>query len=237
VAEWNDIPANLKDSTGLYYGDYGGYMTVGYDSSKFGTITSLNQLLGPKFKNAVALNGNPTEANAALQGVMMTSLAEGGSPDNIAPGVDFFKKLKAAGNFNSVQATATTIKSGATPVVINWDYLNLAAVVGQGANWKLFIPPNATLGAFYDQAINKGAPHPAAARLWEEYLYAALGQNDFMGGFARPVEFDAMQTAGTLDAADLANLPKVTGTPQYPSPDQQTAAQNVVTAKWASALS
>src|SRR5712691_183409 len=84
VAEWGDIPANLKDSTGLYYGDYGGYMTVGYDSSKFGTITSLDQLLGPKFKNAVALNGNPTEANAALNGVMMVNIAEGGTADSIA---------------------------------------------------------------------------------------------------------------------------------------------------------
>ena len=53
-------------------------MAVGY-SAKFGTITSLNQLLGPKFKNAVALNGNPTSANAALNGVMMANLAEGGT--------------------------------------------------------------------------------------------------------------------------------------------------------------
>ena len=74
-------------------------MSVGYDSAKFGTITSLNQLLGPKFKNAVALNGNPTAANAALNGVMMANLAEGGTADNIANGVNFFHQLKEAGNF------------------------------------------------------------------------------------------------------------------------------------------
>jgi putative spermidine/putrescine transport system substrate-binding protein len=240
VAEWGDIPANLKDSTGLYYGDYGGYMTVGYDSSKFGTITSLSQLLGPKFKNAVALNGNPTEANAALQGVMMTSLAEGGSPDNIAPGVDFFKKLKAAGNFNSVQATATTIKSGATPVVINWDYLNLAAVVGQGANWKLFIPPNATLGAFYDQAINKGAPHPAAARLWEEFLYSQAakgGQNLWLAGGATPIELDAMTSNGSIDKTLAAALPKASGTSVFLSDAQDTKAAAFLAANWAKAVS
>jgi putative spermidine/putrescine transport system substrate-binding protein len=240
VAEWNDIPANLKDPTGLYYGDYGGYMTVGYDSAKFGTITSLNQLLGPKFKNAIALNGNPTQANAALQGVMMASLAEGGNANNIAPGVDFFHKLKAAGNFNSVQATATTIKSGATPVVINWGYLNLASVVGQGASWKLFIPPNATLGAFYDQAINKDAPHAAAARLWEEFLYSQTakgGQNLWLAGGATPIELTAMTSNGSIDKTLAAALPKASGTSVFLSDSQDTKAAAFLAANWAKAVS
>ena len=100
VSTWSDIPTAQKESTGLWVQDYGGYMAVGY-SSKFGTITSLNDLLSPKFKGAVALNGNPTEANAALNGVMMASMAEGGSPDSIAKGVDFFSKLKKAGQLLS----------------------------------------------------------------------------------------------------------------------------------------
>src|SRR5579863_2909651 len=53
VSTWSSIPAAQKNPTGLWYEDYGGYMAVGY-SSKFGTITSLNDLLSPKFKNAVA---------------------------------------------------------------------------------------------------------------------------------------------------------------------------------------
>ena len=130
VATWSSIPAGLKEASGLYVGDYGGYMSVGYNSAKFGTITSLSQLLGSKFKNDVALNGNPTEANAALNGVMMASLASGGSAGSIADGVNFFHKLKTAGNFNTTQATPATIKAGTTPVVFNWDYLNTAAVVG-----------------------------------------------------------------------------------------------------------
>ena len=69
VSTWSDIPASQKEPSGLWYQDYGGYMSIGYNSAKFGTITSVNQLLGPKFKSAVALNGNPTQANAALNGV------------------------------------------------------------------------------------------------------------------------------------------------------------------------
>ena len=40
------------------------------------------------------------------------------------------------------------------------------------SNWKVFVPPGAVLGGYYAQAINKNAPHPAAARLWEEFLYS-----------------------------------------------------------------
>ena len=238
VSTWSDIPTAQKESTGLWVQDYGGYMAVGY-STKFGTITSLNDLLGPKFKGAVALNGNPTSANAALNGVMMASLAEGGSASNIADGVNFFSKLKKAGNFNSVQATGATIKAGTTPVVFNWDYLNLPSYVGV-SNWKVFIPQNAVLGGYYAQAINKQAPHPAAARLWEEFLYsqaATGGQNLWLQGGARPVEQQAMTSNGSIDKAAAAKLPAVSGTPTFLSGTQSTDAANYLAANWAKAVS
>ncbi len=241
VATWSSIPAGLKDSSGLFVGDYGGYMSVGYNPAKFGTVTSLSQLLGSKFKNDVALNGNPTQANAALNGVMMASLAQGGSAGSIADGVNFFHQLKVAGNFNTTQATPATIKAGTTPVVFNWDYLNTASVVGQPAsNWKVFIPANATLGGFYYQAINKNAPHPAAARLWEEYLFsqAAIGgQNLWLAGGARPSEQVAMTSNGTINKAAAAALPPVTGTPIFLTQAQATAAATYLAANWPKAIS
>jgi putative spermidine/putrescine transport system substrate-binding protein len=237
VSTWSAIPTAQKESTGLWVQDYGGYMAIGY-SSKFGTITSLNDLLKPQFKGAVALNGNPTSANAGLNGVMMASLAEGGSASSIAPGVDFFKKLKAAGNFSPVSATGATIKAGTTPVVFNWDYLNLPSYVGV-SNWKVFIPQNAILGGYYAQAINKTAPHPAAARLWEEFLYsqaASGGQNLWLQGGARPVEQLAMANNGSIDKAAAAKLPSVTGTPTFLSASQSTDAADYLAANWAKAV-
>jgi putative spermidine/putrescine transport system substrate-binding protein len=237
VSTWSDIPTAQKEPTGLWYQDYGGFMAVGY-SSKFGTITSLNDLLGPKFKGAVALNGNPTSANAALNGVMMANLAEGGSADSIANGVDFFSKLKKAGNFSPVQATGATIKAGTTPVVFNWDYLNLPSYVGV-SDWKVFIPQNAVLGGYYAQAINKNAPHPAAARLWEEFLYsqaASGGQNLWLEGGARPVEQAAMQSNSTINTSAAAKLPAVSGTPTFLSATQSTDAANYLAANWAKAV-
>jgi putative spermidine/putrescine transport system substrate-binding protein len=237
VSTWTDIPAAQKAANGLWYEDYGGYMSIGY-SSKFGTITSMSQLLGSKFKNAVALNGNPTAANAALNGVMMANLVEGGTADNISKGVNFFHQLKQAGNFSPVSATGATIKAGTTPVVFNWDYLNLPSYVGV-SNWKVFVPPNAILGGYYAQAINKNAPHPAAARLWEEFLYSQAtsgGQNLWLAGGARPVEQAAMTSNSSINTADAAKLPAVTGTPVFLTQAQNTAAANYLTANWAKAI-
>ncbi len=239
VSSWSSIPAAQKEPSGLWTQDYGGYMSIGYDAKKFGTITSVSQLLGPKFHNAVALNGNPTQANAALNGVMMVNLAQGGSPNSIATGVAFFHKLKQAGNFNPVQASAATIKAGTTPVVLNWDYLNTAAVVGQGSNWKVFVPSNATLAGYYAQAINKNAPDPAAARLWEEFLYsqaAAGGQNLWLKGGARPVEETAMTSNGSLDKTAAAALPPVIGKPVFLTATQATNAATYLASNWAAAV-
>ncbi|MEO6821818.1 MAG: ABC transporter substrate-binding protein [Candidatus Nanopelagicales bacterium] len=223
VATWADIPTSQKEPTGLWFQDYGGYMSIGYDSAKVPTITSVQDLLKPAFKGKVALNGDPTTANAALNGVMMTSLANGGSLDDVSKGVDFFHQLNQAGNFVPVKATTATVKNGTTPVVLDWDYLS--ATHGTDVpTWKVFVPNNAVLGGYYAAAINKAAPHPAAARLWEEYLFSTVGQNFWLVGGARPVTMAAMTTAGTIDTAAAAKLPAVTGTPVFMSASQATAA-------------
>src|ERR1700712_5207430 len=206
VATFDSIPAQFKDPNGTWVNDYGGYMSIGYDSSKVPSVTNVNDLLKPEFRGKVALNGDPTTASAAANGVLMAAIANGGSADDIAPGVDFFKRLKQAGNFLPVDPTPATIESGQTPVVIDWDYLN-AAETKKVPTWKVFVPSNALVGGYYFQAINKDAPHPAAARLWQEFLYSDDGQNLYAGGGVRPVRADAMEKAGTVDADALGALP------------------------------
>jgi putative spermidine/putrescine transport system substrate-binding protein len=241
VATWSAIPASQKAPDGAWVQDYGGYMSVGYDPTRFGTITSLRQLLSRKFAHAIALDGNPTQATSALYGVMMANLALGGTPGNVATGVGFFHKLAAAGNLVSVPATTPlTVKSGATPVVINWDYLNTASVVGRSSStWKIFIPAGAALGSFYAQAINKNAPHPAAARLWEEYLYSqgrSGGQNLWLKGGVRPVEQSAMTADHHIDVALAAAYPAVDGLATFLSPSQVADAARYLASHWTKAV-
>jgi putative spermidine/putrescine transport system substrate-binding protein len=238
VATFNDIPALLKDANGLGVSDYGGYMSIGYDAGKVPAPKTVTDLLKPAYKGKVALNGDPTKAGAGFSGVVMTALSQGGTPNDISKGVAFFKALKTAGNFLPVDPTSTTIESGQTPVVFDWDYLNVA----QGKklkgkmNWQTFIPAGAVVGGYYVQAINKDAPHPAAARLWEEYLYSDEGQNLWLKGGARPVREKAMVAAGTIDKAAYAALPKAVGTPVFLTKAQNDKANAYLTANWAKAI-
>ncbi|MFI7585571.1 ABC transporter substrate-binding protein [Spongisporangium articulatum] len=235
VQTWADIPDSQKEATGLWVNDYGGYMSIGYDSAKLPAVTSITDLEKPAFKGKVALNGDPTQANAALNGVEMASLATGGSLDDISKGVEWFKKLNGLKNFSKTQATSATVKSGSTPVVFDWDYLQVGHQADVKA-WKVFIPENAVLGGYYNQAINKNAPHPAAARLWEEFLFSDEGQNLWLAGGAHPVRQEAMTTAGTIDKDAVAKLPKVEGTPVFQTQAQVTKASEYLAANWAKAI-
>src|SRR5207244_11350110 len=97
-------------------------------------------------------------------------------------------------------------------------------------------PSNAIPDGYYAQAVSKDAPHPAAARLWEEYLYSDEGQNLWLKGLARPVRQKAMTDKGTVDSVAAGKLPPVNGTPQFMSDAQSTAAKNYVVAHWDAAI-
>jgi putative spermidine/putrescine transport system substrate-binding protein len=246
VSSWSSIPAALKNANGSWYGDYGGYISIGCVAAKVAPAPCpktfadlLNSSYTADYKGKVAMSGDPTSANAAFSAVWAAALSSGGSLDDIKPGITFFSKLKSSGEYNAVVDTESTIEAGSTPITLDWEFNNsqfASDLKAKGIDMTVAIPTDGLYSAYYDQAINKWAPHPAAARLWEEYLYSAVGQNDFMGGYARPVEFASMQTAGTLDATDEKNLPTVSGTVNYPTETQLTSAQNTITTSWASAL-
>ncbi len=235
VATFDDIPAAYKDPNGTWVNDYGGYMSIGFDSAKVPPVTNVNDLLKPEYKGKVALNGDPTQAGAAFSGVLMVALSQGGSVDDIAPGVEFFRKLREAGNFLPVDPTPATIESGQTPVVIDWNYLN-AAETAKLPSWQIVVPSNAVVAGYYYQAINKDAPHPAAARLWQEFLYSDEGQNLYAAGGVRPVRADAMIAAGTIDKSTINKIPIIDGPVTVPSPDQTEKLTKYLADNWAKAI-
>jgi putative spermidine/putrescine transport system substrate-binding protein len=237
VASWSQIPASAKAADGTWFDDYGGYIAIGYDSSKVkDPPTSFADLLKPEYKNEVAINGDPTQASAAFSAVFAAALANGGSFNNITPGIEYFQKLHQEGNFVPVKAGPSTVESGQTPIVIWWDYLEESEVAKSLPSWKVVIPSDATYAAYYSQAISATAPHPAAARLWEEYLYSVTGQNLWLEGSARPIELPSLVSANTVNQNAFKALPPVPGgTLTFPTNAQLTAAKAVVSQKWAAA--
>jgi ABC-type Fe3+ transport system substrate-binding protein len=241
VETWDDIPENQKDPEGRWYNDYGGFISIGCNASVIAECpTTFADLLDPQYAGQVALNGNPTQAAAAFSGVWAASLANGGDLDDINPGIDFFVEVKGAGNFNPVEVTPSTVQSGETPISIDWDYVNAGltgTLADEGVEWEVAVPTDGVFGSYYSQAISKFAPHPAAARLWQEFLYSDEGQNIWLAGGSRPVRLPAMEESGTADEEALAALPVVEGDVEFPTQEQQTAAQAVVAERWNAEIS
>ncbi|PYY63719.1 ABC transporter substrate-binding protein [Curtobacterium sp. MCPF17_003] len=241
VANWDDIPTDLKEKDGAWTRDYTGLMSIGYDSSKISDAPKdLQDLLGSEYKGKVSIAGDPTQANQAASAVYLAALENGGSADDITKGVDYFGDLKKAGNFQNVLPTQATVASGETPVVIQWSYNNLAwgpAAGGSGnKDWKTVVPEGQALGSYYSQAITKDAPHPAAARLWQEYIASPEAQNLYLQAGAFPATLSAMEKSGKVDqdALDAAG-----GAPKdyVELTDAQVAdAAKVLKAKWSSTM-
>lgn len=239
VQTWDDIPEGFKEETGLWVYDYTGLMSIGYDADAVPAPEALDDLLGSDYAGKVAINGDPTQAGAAAAAVQYAALQNDGTPDDIQAGVDFFQELNAAGNFLPVDPTPATIASGETPVVFDWSYNNLAE---QAANegvrdWQVTVLPGTTLGSYYNQAVNIDAPHPAAARLWQEWIFSDTVQNLYLEAGAYPVRLAAMIEAGTVDQAALDAVGEPSEDLVQLTAEQTEAASALLAEQWAAAIS
>jgi putative spermidine/putrescine transport system substrate-binding protein len=232
------IPRSMKDTRGFWMGDYWGVVSIGYNANLVRPAPrSFKDLLNPAYKNQVALNGSPLTSGSAAAGVFAAALANGGSFSNVSPGVDFFAQLKKAGNFIPVQSTPQTVASGQTPISIDWDYLNLAyRKEFPSANWRTSIPSDGVYGAYYCQSVNATAPHPFAARLWQEFLYTDQGQLLWLKGLSHPARFADLARRKVIPRALLAALPAPAAYAKvkFATPAQQTAARAKIAAEWPS---
>ena len=163
------------------------------------------------------------------------ALGNGGSLSNVQAGIDLFAKLKSVGNWVPVQSTPQTVASGQTPISIDWDYLNLAYTKQfPSAQWKTIIPSDGVYGAYYCQAINATAPHPWAARLWEEFCYSDQGQLIWLKGYSHPARFADLSARKVIPAvADLGVAVRcAVQQGEVREHDQQTAAKALIAAQW-----
>jgi putative spermidine/putrescine transport system substrate-binding protein len=237
VRTWNNLAgAAAVSANGEVTPNYTGTMTIGYDGA-LGTITKLDDLFKPVFKGKVALNGDPNVSSAGLNGVFMINKALGGSFNDVSKGVEWFKKLKAAGNFIVVNPTAATIASGQTPVVIDNGYNAVGVAMkmkAAGRTWKLYTP--ALVGSTYNAAVSAWAPHPACARLWMEYVLGEQGALAWSKGGATPTLWTWLVKTGRAPAAGVAVIGKNKVAADAATSDQATAARNYLKTAWPAAV-
>jgi putative spermidine/putrescine transport system substrate-binding protein len=238
VATWETIPENLKEPNGQWVGDYYGVLAF---EANLDIVKNVPQdwsdLLKPEYKQMVALAGDPTNSSQAVYSVWAAGLARTGSLEE-APlaGLEFFAELQRAGNFLPQIADVKTLASGETPITVQWDYLGLAnrdTLQGR-PEVAVVVPRSGILAGLYAQAISIAAPHPFAARLWQEFIYSDEGQLLYLQGYVHPVRYQDLVKRFQVSAELEAQLPPAENYARavFPTLEQITHANQIITSRW-----
>ena len=242
VAGFDKIPAELKDPDGGWVAGYYGVMAfmVNDDlvSTPPTTWADLNKDGAPLF----ALTGDPRKDARGVMGVLAAGIAAAGGDQAKAAdaGLAFFKDLNAKGLFVPINARQAALASGQAGVIAAWDYNLLAWQDGLKGNPKthVVVPSDSVVAGVYVQAISAYAPHPNAAKLWEEFLFSDEGQTQWLAGYCHPILFNDMTTRKVVPADLVAKLPDpaLYAKAVFPSVATQDAAKATITANWDSVV-
>lgn len=233
-----EIPAGLKDAANNWTAAYYGIMAFATNTTIVKVAPkSFADLAKPEYKGLVALNGDPRESGAAFAAVMAASIANGGSADDIMPGIQYFADLKKSGNLGGTDVTKETVLSGETPIAIDWSY-NVpglkADLEAAGLTVEVNFPTDGIYGGFYGQGVVKDSPHNACSKLWMEHIFSDEGALGYLEGGAVPARIDALVKAGTVTDDMKGNLPpdELLGQVAFLTPAQIDAAKTVLADNW-----
>lgn len=243
VSTWDEIPENVKDADGHWYGDYYGVMSLLVNKDLVtNTPADWSDLLKPEYAGQVALAGDPRASNQAILGVLAAGMASGAAAGKDAgeAGLKYFGEMNKGGNFVPVIGKSGTLAQGATPIVVMWDYNALAAKDTLAGNppVEVVVPASGVLAGVYVQGISAYAPHPNAAKLWMEYLYSDEGQLAWLKGYCHPARFNAMVKAGKVPQELLDALPPAESYEKayFPTLEEVDANKAAVVSGWDSVV-
>ncbi len=239
VADWATIPESAKNADGYWWAEYYGVLVFEVSKPAIeNTPQDWEDLLKPEYKGKVAMAGDVLKSNQAVQTVMASGLSRTGGDIAKAPeaGLQFWKEMNDAGNFIPVIADQGKIAQGETPIVMEWDYLALANRDSLAGNPELeiVVPATGILAGPYIGGISAYAPHPAAARLWWEFVMSDEGQNIYLKGYAHPIRFNDMVARNVVPQEMLDKLPpaQVYEKAVFLTVDELTASKTYITENW-----
>ena len=233
-----EVPDNLKDPAGNWVSAYYGVMAIGTNTTIVKNAPKTwADLKKPEYKGQVALNGDPRTSGSALAAVMAASLANGGSADDIMPGIEYFAELKKSGNLIPTEVTQATVVTGETPISLDWSY-NYPGVAQQikdaGFTVEINFPSDGVYGAPYAQGVVADSPHQACGQLWIEHILSNEGAVAYLGGGGMPARYAALDAAGVITEDMKANLPPAETLAQvvFLTAEQSAAANQLLQDNW-----
>ncbi len=191
ASSWDQFPDWAKDPEGRWVMTYTGSLAfIANTESTGGKCPS--SWAEVKEGDYLVSVGNVLGGAASQVAVLSCAVANGGSLEDVQPGIDYFKELAQAERLDTGDTTSARLASGEMVCCVgNYDYSVLAwrdNIVAENPDMKLdiTIPSDGSVTNGYAQIMNKYAPHPHAAGMAIEYLCSEEGAIDRAKGYARP---------------------------------------------------
>ena len=182
----------MKDTRGYWSGDYWGAISIGYNANL--VKNAAEDVAGPaqaRVQGQGRAERQPADVGLGGRGRLRRGARQRRLAQQRRPGIDFFAKLKQVGQLHpgAVDAADGRIGPDADLDRLGLPEPRLHEGVPGGEVEDDRSRPTASTARYYCQAINATAPHPWAARLWQEFLYSDQGQLLWLKGYSHPARF------------------------------------------------
>jgi putative spermidine/putrescine transport system substrate-binding protein len=186
---WSEIPDWAKDPDGYWTAAYTGSIVLLVNKKMVTKVpTSWADLLDPSYKGKI-VTGDMLKAAQSQNALLAAAFANGGDEKNITPGIEYFAKLQKAGNLKPIDNRIADFQKGEIAVGMLWDFnaLSYKEKMPNPDDYVVVVPSDGTVMSAYVALINKWAPHPNAAKAFQDYLFSDEGQVLLAKGFTRPI--------------------------------------------------
>jgi putative spermidine/putrescine transport system substrate-binding protein len=237
-ATWGSVPKQFRDPERHWVGNYFGLVGFGTNVTlQPKAPTSWADLLDPVYRGQVYINGDPRQSSTALATVAAASLANGGTLNDINPGIEYFSRLKSNGNLAGSPVTRANVVAGRIPVGLNWNFtwpLLQPEARANGYEVRAGVPTDGLVAGFYGQGVSADAEHPCAARMWATWLSSDTGQRLLLASGAVPARYSSL----TLTPAQKRRLPSkaLLARAETPNAAQLSTMLAAVRSEWGSSV-
>ena len=234
VVQFDMLPDEHKDADGAWIHDFSGVMAIGYNQTRLGEIKSVAELLA-KTRVKVALPGDPATSSSAGHSLLMLDALSGSRDASGAAAMQELDRLARSGQLAPDYTELAALRSGTVDAAIDWSYVQkgyASQLKKDKVVWRTLVPEGAEVTAHHGFAVNAAAPHPAAARLWQEWLFTTPSQILLTKSGAMPTLYHYLQSTGAIGWSATKTLQVLEAEPWEPQPADLEKARAGAQAGW-----